>query len=189
MITCKLNLKGISPYSQSAPTQSPRNDNEPYEKFEERVWREHIHSDPEGKVFIPPLGLKNCLSSAARFLGLTIPGKGKSTFTKRFESGVIIADPIYLDGLHRDQIASERLFLPSDGKKGGGRRVWKIYPLIPAWKASATIFVIDPQITKLYMQRHIEAAGRFIGFGRFRPEMGGYYGRFEGIIADWKGDE
>ena len=44
--------------------------------------------DTNGVVFIPPNSLKNCLSEAAKFLSISVPGKGKATYTKNFEAGI-----------------------------------------------------------------------------------------------------
>lgn len=40
------------------------------------------------------MAFRNCLAEAAKFLSIQIPGKGKSTYTKHFEAGLIIPAPM-----------------------------------------------------------------------------------------------
>jgi len=178
MIRCTCMIVGVTPYSQSAAIQSVRGQNEPHDEFEKRTWREHIHRDADGEAFIPPTALKNCLSEIAKYLSESIPGKGKATYTKNFEAGVTVLDPLML-GVKADDVPSERLFLPSDGKRGSGKRIWKTYPIFHSWKANAEIIVLDPIITPDVLHRYLIAAGKYIGLGRFRPRQNGYYGRFD----------
>lgn len=174
-VTCR--LTGISPFSFSAPIQSKRNTGEGHDDFEERTWRERIHADKDGMAFISPMALKNCLSEVAKFLGESVPGKGKSTYTKHFEAGLLVMDPLML-GIKAADIQGERLFVPSDGRRGGGSRVWKTFPVLPTWEVAATIHAIDPILKPEKIQEYLAHAGQFIGMGRFRPRNNGFYGRF-----------
>lgn len=180
MVTLKATLKSASPYSQSRAIQSARNTGEASDVFEDRTWRERIHADENGEVFIPPMALKNCLSEVAKYLSESVPGKGKSTYTKHFEAGIMVIDPINL-GVKADKLAGEKLFVPSDGRRGSGKRVWKTFPVVPTWTAEATIYVLDPVLTAKpeKIREYLEYAGKFIGMGRFRPRNNGFYGRFE----------
>jgi hypothetical protein len=145
---------------------------------------ERLHTDQDGMVFIPPMAFKNCLSEAAKYLSKQVPGKGKSTYTRFFEAGVLVLEPSPL-GVHKDDVAGEKLFLPSDGKRGGGKRVEKWYPRIDDWEVSVEYHILDDTITEEVFREHIEEAGKFIGIGRFRPRNNGYYGRFEVIDVKW----
>lgn len=128
MIEVTATLTGTSPYSQSKVIVSPKEAKETHDTHEQRTWRERMHVTPEGNVFIPPNVLKNCLSEAAKYLTKQIPGQGKATFTKHFEAGVMCLDPISLE-LKADAVQPERLHVPSDGRRGGTKRVWKNFPL------------------------------------------------------------
>lgn len=180
--TCQ--IQSISPYSQSRYHETPKLNKELPEDYRVRTWREHLHYDKEGQVFIPPMTFKNCLSEAAKFLSVQIPGKGKSTYTKHFEAGILVLEPCYL-GIHKDQVEAENLFLPSDGVRGSGKRVVKTYPLIREWKTTCTFYVQDDLITEDVFRYHLEQAGTFIGIGRFRPRNNGFYGRFRLIELEW----
>lgn len=180
MLACNATLEGIAPLSFSRPIQSIRDTGEAHDAFEERTWRERIHRDNDGMVFIPPMALKNCLSEVAKYLGESVPGKGKANYTKHFEAGIMVMDPIQL-GIKADDVEGERLFVPADGKRGGSSRVWKRFPLIREWRGEATIHVLDPLLIDKpnKIQEYLEHAGKFIGMGRFRPRNNGFYGRFK----------
>lgn len=177
-------LESISAYSQSRYHDTPKLSKEMADDYRARTWREHLHYDKAGVVFIPPMTFKNCLSEAAKFLGMQIPGKGKSTYTKHFEAGVLVLDPATL-GIHKDDVEPENLFLPSDGVRGSGKRVLKTYPIIREWKTTCTFYVQDDVLTEDVFRYHLEQAGTFIGIGRFRPRNNGYYGRFRLVEMEW----
>lgn len=171
-------LKSASSYSQSKYIQLPKNEKETHRDFEARSWRERMHVNQEGNVFIPPMSFKNCLSEAAKFLSIQIPGKGKATYTKHFEAGILITEPLDLPD-RKDDVEGEWLFVPSDGKRGGSSRVEKCFPVIHDWEGEIEILVLDETVTKDVLKYHLEQAGKFIGVGRFRPRNNGYYGRFK----------
>jgi hypothetical protein len=190
MTTCKFTLVGIAPLSQSAPIQSRKNTGEGSDAFEERTWRERLHVDIAGNAFIPPSALKNCLAEVAKYLSESVPGKGKSTYTKHFEAGLMVTDPLTILGadgapIKGAKVVGERLFVPADGKRGSGKRVWRTFPLIPQWQAAAVVYLLDPVLTDKPSKvlEYAEHAGKFIGLGRFRPRNNGFYGRFN--VTDW----
>lgn len=179
MLMCTAKLTGIAPLSFSAPVRSVRNTGEGHDDFENRTWRERLHVADNGEVFIPPGALKNCLTNCAKFLSESVPGKGKATFTKHFEAGVMVTEPLML-GIKWEDVQGERLFVPSDGRRGGGSRVWKTFPTIMQWKCSASIVLLDPLLIAKpeKVEEYLRHAGNFIGLLRFRPRNNGYYGRF-----------
>ena len=182
IVTCQ--ISSISPYSQSRYHDTAKLNKEQPDDYRARTWREHLHYDKDGIVYIPPMTFKNCLSEAAKFLSVQIPGKGKATYTKHFEAGVLVLEPCSL-GIHKDAVESENLFLPSDGVRGSGKRVIKTYPLIREWETTCTFYVQDDMLTKDVFRYHLEQAGTFIGIGRFRPRNNGFYGRFRLADMEW----
>ena len=174
--TYQAQLTSISPYSQSRHYDVPKLDKETSADYEKRTWRNRMHVR-EGLVYIPPMALKNCLSEAAKFLSIQVPGKGKATYTKHMEAGVMVVDPLEI-GIKAEDVPGESLFVPADGRRGSGKRVTKVFPLIEHWECVATIIVIDQTITFDVLREHLDEAGRLIGMGRFRPRNNGYYGRF-----------
>ena len=177
-------LKSVSPYSQSRFHNEQKFEKETHEDYEKRTWKKRMHINEDGKIFIPPMVFKNCLSECAKYLA-QIPGKGKTTYTKHFEAGVMVIDPLTLDITDAD-ILGEWLHVPSDGRRGGTKRVLKCFPYVPSWKGDVTFHIFDEIITESVFKYHLEQAGKFIGIGRFRPRNNGFYGRFlvEDIICE-----
>lgn len=178
MKTAIVTIEGISPYSQSRPHETPKLSKEIPRDYEARTWKERLHIDKNGKVFIPPMAFKNCIAEVAKFLTIQIPGKGKATYTKHFEAGVLVTEPMTLP-IKKDDVSGEWLFVPADGKRGGGKRVWKCFPCIQEWGGVIQFHILDETITEDVFAQHIEEAGKFIGLGRFRPRNNGFYGRFK----------
>jgi hypothetical protein len=185
-----ITLESVSPYSQSKKYYVEKFDRELPKDYETRTWRERQHYDSEGRVFIPPMAIKNCLAEAAKFLSIQIPGKGKATYTKHFEAGTLVTEPLLLVApsgkfVHKDEVEGQWLFVDSGGKRGGSNRVDRCFPVVPQWTASGQVIVLDEIITEDVMKEHLEKAGAFIGIGRFRPRNNGFYGRFKVARMDW----
>lgn len=180
MKTCCAHIRGVSPISQSRAIQSEKRTGEAHDAFEERTWRERLHVNQDGNVFIPPMAIKLCLEDCARFLSESVPGKKNATWTKHFEAGIMVIEPAVL-AIKADKVVGEKLHVPSDGKKGGGSRVWKTFPIIPEWDCDIEVILLDPILVDKpdKVREYLEYAGKFIGLGRFRPRRGGFYGRFE----------
>ena len=181
-------LTSASVMEQGAPIRSIRKTGENGDVHEERTWRERLHVNGDGYVFIPAMAIKIMLAECARFLSETVPGKGKATYTKHFEAGVMVLDDIVLN-VKADDVQANRVFVPSDGKKGGGSRVWKNFPCIPAWEADVSILLVDPVLIAKpeKVKEYLEHAGKFIGLGVFRPRNGGTHGRF--AVSNFKAKE
>lgn len=177
-------LHSISPYSQSRYHDTPKLDKELPVDYEKRTWRERLHVDDDGVVFIPPMAFKNCLAEAALYLSIKIPGKNRATYTKHFEAGVLVMDGLDL-GVAKDDVEGEMLFLSATGKRGTGTRVQKWYPVIRDWSGEIAFHVLDEIITKDVFRNVLAQAGQFIGIGRFRPRNNGYYGRFSVDALEW----
>jgi hypothetical protein len=184
MRVCEATLESISPYSQSKHYETDKLDKENAKDYEERTWKDRLHTSEDGMVFIPPMAFKNALSEIAKFLSVKIPGSGKSTYTKHFVAGVLVMDALPL-GIHKDQVPGEWLFVPSDGMRGGGKRVSKCFPLIKSWGGTVTFYILDETITPEVFEKHLKEAGAFIGIGRFRPRNNGFYGRFRVLSTKW----
>lgn len=179
-VVIQADISGISPYSQSRAIQSQKRTGEGADAFEERTWRERIHANEDGVVFIPPMAFKNCLSECAKYLSESVPGKGKATYTKHFEAGVMVIEPVTL-GIKAEDVMGERLFVPADGRRGSGKRVWRTFPLIRKWAGTVEIVLLDPILADKpdKVHEYLSHAGSFIGVGRFRPRNNGFYGRFK----------
>jgi len=180
--TCK--LVSMSPYSQSKYIQEKKTRDETHADFEKRSWRQRCHWNENGNLYIPPMGFKNCLSEAAKYKPIQIPGKGKTTYTKYIEAGVLVVDPLVLP-ITRDTISHEWLHVPSDGRRGGTTRVEKCFPLITKWEGEVEFLILDEIIPEDIFTNYLRDAGSFIGMGRFRPRNNGFYGRFMVESVSW----
>lgn len=178
-------IKSISPYSASRFHDTPKHPKELADEYEKRTWRERLNYLPDGKVFIPAMAFKKCLSDGAQFLGEKIPGKKNATWTKHFKSGILVLENMILP-VTKDNVGGEWFHVPSDGKPGGASRVLKCFPVIPQWEGDITFSIIDDTITEDVFQRFLSEAGQFIGVGRFRPQNGGFYGRFAVVDMIWE---
>ncbi len=184
MKTARAHLKSVSPYSQGKYYKTPKLEKESAADYEARTWRERLHVNSDGYVLIPPMAFKNCLSEAAKFLSIQIPGKGKATYTKHFEAGVLCTEPLVLP-IKKEVVEGQWVFVPADGRRGGGKRVEKCFPIIHSWEGVVTFYILDETITEAVFKNHLEEAGKFIGLGVFRPRNNGFYGRFSVEKIEW----
>ena len=184
MRICEATLENLTPYSQSRFHDTPLLNKEAKNDYEARTWRERVHSDENGLIFIPPMAFKNAMSDIAKFLSMQIPGKGKATYTKHFEAGVMVLEGLSL-GVKKDDVEGEWFFVPSDGRRGGGSRVKRCFPVIRKWTGVVKFYILDDTITEDVFEHHLREAGNFIGIGRFRPRNNGFYGRFKVAAVRW----
>jgi hypothetical protein len=185
MRICDATLESVSPYSQSRHYETEKNSSELDRDFETRTWRDRVHATDDGTIFITPMCFKNALSEAAKYISMQIPGKGKATYTKHFEAGLLVTEPLMLP-IKKADVDGEWLYVPSDGRRGGPKRVWKCFPLIKAWTGAVRFHILDDMITPEVFERHLAQAGSFIGIGRFRPRNNGFYGRFRIVSMKWE---
>lgn len=187
-------IEGTTPLLYGRQYKVPKLDRESPAEYEERTWRNRLHTNEEGGVVISPLQVKNCLRDAAKYLGEKVPGKGKSTYTRNFQSGLMVFDPAPLRDENGNIIKAETveplwLSVPSNGMTGGSSRVPKAFPQIPAkWKATVKIAILDEIITQDVLHRHIIQAGNFIGLGAMRVRNGGITGRFKTNLVVHRND-
>jgi hypothetical protein len=177
-------LESDSPYSQSKHHDTPKLDKELPSDYENRTWRERMHCDKDGIVFIPATQFMNSIKVAAKYLNIQIAGKGKITYTKHFESGIMVVDNLSL-GIHKDNAEKESVYVPSDGRVGGTTRVTKHFCLIPQWEGKVTYYILDNIITQDIFEEVLRECGSLIGVGRFRPRNRGWYGRFRVKKVEW----
>jgi hypothetical protein len=97
----------------------------------------------------------------------------------------MVADPLVLP-VTKDQTKMGRYHCNADGKRGSGKRVWRMFPEVPEWSGELVVHVLDSTITLDVFERHLRCAGQLIGIGRFRPRNGGHYGRFTVEKVTWK---
>lgn len=186
MKVCAARLKSITPYSQSRQHGVQREEKETWEDWEERTWKLKAHVNGDGRsIFIPPMSFKQALDTTAKRLGIQIPGRGKMTYTKSFLSGVLIMDQLPTQSTIED-VEGEWINANADGVRGSGKRVRRCFPVIPRWEGEVRFHILDDTITQDIFERVLREAGQFVGIGRFRPENGGFYGRFSVEAIKWQ---
>lgn len=179
---CK--LKSITPVTFGRFHQEPKKDKELSDAHERRTWKEKAHYDDQDNVKIPGAMIANCIRESAKFLSLPIPGKGKATFTKHFEAGIIIYNDI-ITSIKKESLQGDTRHVPSDGRPGGTKRVIKIFPIVHEWEGEITVFIGDPIITPDIFEDVVRNAGNLIGIGTWRPRNRGMNGRFELVDMKW----
>jgi len=180
---CK--LRSDSPYSQSRFHDTPKLNKENPRDYEERTWREKAWWDEKEEIFIPAMQFSNSIKEAAKYLGIQIEGKGKERYTKNFEAGLLVKDHLPL-GIKKAEIKGEWVHVPSDGKRGGTKRVLKCFPLVFNWEGTVPYYILDDTITKEVFEKVLKSTGAFIGLGRWRPRNCGLYGRFTLEAIKWE---
>lgn len=184
-LVCTAELQSITPYSQSRMHDTEKLNKETHDAYEKRTWRNKSHIDEDGMIYIPPMAFKMSLDAAAKYLSLQIPGKGKATYTKHFLSGVLVMDKLVTD-VRGDDCEGEWINANADGVRGSGKRVKRCFPLIPAWAGTQDFYILDDTIDRDTFAKVLKEAGALIGIGRFRPQNGGFYGRFSVGKTSWR---
>lgn len=190
MRTCTATLVGTTAYSQSKALDEeeiPKLPKESVADWDKRNWRAKATTNEKGLVCIPAMALKFSIDEAVKRLALQIPGRGKTTYAKFFVAGAICIDePGPSIGVHIDDVAPIKIWANADGVRGSGKRVIRRFPYIPAgWQATATFALLDDVIPAEIFEKGLIEAGRLIGIGRFRPQVGGLFGRFDVPKVAW----
>lgn len=187
MKVCLATLRSATPYSQSkavAPDQFPKLEKESADEYDKRLWREKATVDEHGIVCIPAMALKMSVDEAVKRLNIGIPGRGKSTYTKFFTAGQICEADVPL-GLPKDGLDFIDIWANADGVRGSGKRVRRRFPIVKEWEGVARFAILDDIIPQPIFERAVTEAGRLVGIGRFRPEKGGFLGRFHVERFKW----
>lgn len=189
MHTARVTLRSTSPYSPSRAYdhEIPKLPGEKPDAYEERTWRNKAHTNSAGNIYMPPMAFKMGLDTAAQRIGRQIPGKGKATYTKYFLSGVLMFEgpvlPIKAAELTENEC--DRIHANSDGVRGSGKRVWRLFPRIDDWEVDVEYTILTDEIEQDVFEEALHHAASFVGVGRFRPQNGGYYGRYEVVKCHW----
>lgn len=179
-------ITGMTPYSQSHQHDEPKLEGESHEAYDVRTWRSKLNTaDRDGHtVVIPAHGFHQAIAAAAKYSKRQIPGQGKATWTKKFESGIsLLEDPSL--GVDPASVQCITISANADGVRGSGKRVTRRFPIVNEWQTTFDVYILDPIITEDVFREMLEITGMFIGLGRFRPEKGGGNGRFKITALKW----
>jgi hypothetical protein len=185
----RVTLEGITPMYQSKWNTAPKLNGESPADYEVRTWRSKTNTEQRDgieEVFIPGSAIRQMLYDASKYSKKQIPGQGKATWSKKFEAGVAALSHAYL-GIDLQSLTYSVLQVPPSGVRGDGKRVTKYFPVIPkGWRTEVEIHILDPMITEPVFSEMIVTGGMFIGFGSFRPQKLGQYGRFQLVNLVWE---
>lgn len=177
MKTAVIKLTSAAPLTQSRKHDAPKLEKELADAYEQRTWKNKAHVNDDGRVEIPAFAIKCAVVAAAKYAGDQIPGKGKATWTKKFQCGILIPENAVTD-CTVDDITPVTINANPDGVRGSGKRVFRTFPQLRKWSATLTVLVLDEIITRGVLEKYFTAAGQFVGVGQYRPENGGTNGRF-----------
>lgn len=179
-----VSIVGVTPYSQSRKLLDERPKSKSWDEWEKDTWLDKLNVE-NGKIIIPGHGIQQAIIAAAKYSGAQIPGQGKKTWTAKFTSGILI-DGDGETGATPADARAVSIQANSDGVRGSGKRVLRIFPQLDTWSATFDVLILDPIISRQVFQDTLEIAGQLIGLGRFRPEKGGRNGRFIIDRIDWQ---
>jgi len=186
MFDVSFEVEGVSDLMFGQAVRTPKQDNETHEQHEERTWQEKVRLTKEGQCYLNPFAVTNSLVSAGEWLKRKVPGEQRATFTKRFRQGVRPGGNVLLfkkDGTPctMEDIEPIPLFVPSDGKHGGAKRVIRIFPTLHEWVAKGSLYVFDGKITEEVFRDHLICVGQYVGWGAMRVANQGINGAFSVI--------
>jgi hypothetical protein len=131
------------------------------------------------------MAFKQAMDTAAKRLAIPDPDNKRANFTKYFVSDVICEANLSI-GLKKEDMPSIIINANSDGVRGSGKRVPRIFPQTSEWGGSTSFMIMEEKITHAIFERVFNSAGRSIGVGQFRPEKGGLNGRWETVKIEYE---
>lgn len=184
--TATCHIVGISPLTFSRKHDDPFLKGEKHDDYDDRTWRSKLTVSTDGKsVVLNAFGVKQCITSAAKYTKRKIEGMGNSTWTAKFNSGIVLMDPPSL-GIDPKSVTCIPVSVNADGVRGSGKRVTRRFPFIaPGWETTFDVIILDEIITEDIFGEMLNTAGMFIGLGQYRPENGGLNGRFRVQKVKW----
>ena len=188
-------IQGLTQLSWGREADSDKQHNESHAQWEARIWRERAHvAKVNGQrcCILPAINLKRSVESGAKACAMSIPGKGKCTFTAPMAAAFLpLGDAvIMLDGspFLESQLTSITVGCDARGQKKATTRVMRTFPVIPAgWVADVRVMLNDDDLQQHWRAIHqfIARAGTREGIGRWRPGTGGLNGQY--IVTQFAG--
>lgn len=185
--TAVVTLQGVTPYSPSRNyhAEVPKLKDEAADAYDERTWRNHAHVNPKGHIYIPGECFAWSIKAMSKRRSDRIPGKNQKTYTAAFDPIEVIGD--CATSAIKGTVRMEAFMANSDGKRGGGSRVLRRFPIVdaPQWSGEITFLMWDVRIPEAVFRETLEDAGLLIGVGRRRPEKLGFFGRYQVTSLKW----
>jgi len=144
--------------------------------------RSKLYIGHDGKPMIPQPNLFRCFIDAGKFFK---HGRNKVTTQK----SSIIPACVEIEGLeipiqHKEpwNVDTRAVRIPSTGG-----RILCHRPCFDDWKLRFTLKVDTDMISLKLMREIVDAAGKRVGLGDFRPDCKGPFGKF--VVTRWKPDD
>ena len=138
-----------------------------------------LYLNPDQRPGIPQPNLMRCLIDAGKFFK---HGKSKVTTQKSsLISACLSIDDVFIPIVHRDPwtVDTRPVRIPATGG-----RILCHRPCFNDWQLSFTLS-IDPDLISTGLVREVlDAAGKRIGLGDFRPDCKGPFGKF--VVSRWE---
>lgn len=132
------------------------------------------YRDPDNKLFIPGIALRQALVSGATYS----KGKGRGSLQKPVAACVnVLQDRLVLD-VQEFTVDARPVVVPAT--KG---RVMRFRPRFDQWSVTAEIEYDPDLLTEQQLRQVVDDTGKRVGLLDFRPERKGMFGRFE--VVRW----
>lgn len=138
-----------------------------------------LYTDEKGNPIIPQPNLFRCIIDAGKYFKL---GKVKVTTVR---SSVIPAcisiDELYFPIKHKEPwtVDTRPVRIPATGG-----RILTHRPCFNDWSLSFDVELDESEMSESFFREIIDAAGKKIGLGDFRPDCKGPFGKF--VVTEWK---
>jgi len=183
MRTALVTIEGTSPLIQSKRHFVEKPPGVTDEEHDLNTVREKVHYNKDGMCVLSQQALTKCIQESSAHLALKV--KGNQPYKRHFRAGIAI-DHSPSIGVHRDDVEVVRILCNPQGNDKGGKQIVRNFPQISKWSATFKIHVLDDVIGNTILEKHLDAAGKFIGMGSFRPQNGGCNGRFKVTKITWE---
>lgn len=140
-----------------------------------------LYVDAQGSPAMPQPNLFRCIIDAGKFFKL---GKNKVT---TFKTSLIPAC-----------LSVEGILFPIESKQGWsvdqrpirnpatGGRMLRYRPIFHDWSITFPLALDEEMMSETFLREIVDAAGKRIGLGDFRPDCKGPFGKF--VVTQWRRD-
>ena len=149
----------------------------PREQAESKLYIGH-----DGKPMIPNPNLFRCIIDGGKFFKA---GKSKVTTLKSSLIPACLAiEELEITIIHNEpwRVDTRAVRIPSTGGRIATHR-----PMFDDWKLEFTMILDEEILSEKLLREIVDAAGKRIGLGDFRPDCKGPFGRF--VVTHWTAEE
>ena len=138
-----------------------------------------LYHDENGKLMIPGPNVMACITEGGKFFKA---GKSKITTLK----SSLIPACVFMQETVIPLVSKEGWSVDTRAVRNPstGGRFWCHRPCFHDWALTFTVELDEDLIERKLFREIVDAAGRRIGLGDFRPACKGPFGRF--VVTDWK---